>query len=137
MTRIFTFGSNREGRHGAGAALDALHHHGAVYGQAEGLQGSSYAIVTKELRRGKPPVTLEEIRAGVERFMALARRHPELGFEVTALGCGRAGFRVADVAPLFASAPVNVHLPTVFLEVLERRRAAEVAPEAMLHGIEP
>ena len=46
---IFVFGSNTEGRHGAGAALYARQHHGAIYGQARGLQGNSYAIVTKDL----------------------------------------------------------------------------------------
>jgi len=35
---IFVFGSNAEGRHGKGAALDALKYFGAVYGQPDGLQ---------------------------------------------------------------------------------------------------
>lgn len=137
MRWIFVFGSNREGRHGAGAARYALRERGAVYGQAEGLQGTSYAIVTKELRRGRAPVTMADVQAGVERFLAFARRHPELAFEVTPIGCGLAGFRAVDIAPLFAAAPANVHLPEVFLAVLERRRAAAVAPEESLHAIEP
>jgi len=36
--KIFVFGSNLAGRHGAGAALDARRYHGAVYGCGEGLQ---------------------------------------------------------------------------------------------------
>ena len=48
---IFVFGSNREGRHGKGAAKTARDSYGAVYGQAKGLQGNAYAIVTKELRK--------------------------------------------------------------------------------------
>ena len=46
---IFVFGSNLAGRHGKGGALTARVHHGAVYGQGEGLQGRSYAIPTKDL----------------------------------------------------------------------------------------
>ena len=48
MTAIFVFGSNLAGRHGKGAALHARRHHGAVYGQGIGLQGSSYPIPTKD-----------------------------------------------------------------------------------------
>lgn len=47
---IFVFGSNPEGRHGAGAAKTAREKFGAQYGQGEGLQGNSYAIPTKDLR---------------------------------------------------------------------------------------
>ncbi len=72
MTEIFVFGSNREGRHGAGAAKYAVEHHGAVIGQPHGLQGASYAIVTKELRGGKAPVTLDEIELNVGRFIRFA-----------------------------------------------------------------
>lgn len=108
---IFVFGSNRQGRHGAGAALVARSMHGAIYGQAEGRQGSSYAIVTKELRPNYPPVTLAEVKEGVDRFLAYAQDHPELKFHVTEIGCGLAGFHVGQVAPLFAGAPANCILP--------------------------
>ena len=43
MKPVFVFGSNLAGRHGKGAALHARKHHGAIYGQGAGLQGSSYA----------------------------------------------------------------------------------------------
>ena len=43
---VFVFGSNLAGRHGAGAAKFAREHHGAVYGQGVGFEGSSYAIAT-------------------------------------------------------------------------------------------
>lgn len=36
---IFVFGSNPEGRHGAGSARVAVKHFGAIYCQGEGLQG--------------------------------------------------------------------------------------------------
>lgn len=48
---IFVFGSNTQGRHGKGAALLAKNKFGAIYGQAKGLQGQSYAIITKDLTK--------------------------------------------------------------------------------------
>lgn len=112
------FGSNREGRHGMGAALYARRNHGAVYGQAEGLQGDSYGIVTKELRRDRPPVTLAEVKEGVERFLVFAKDHFDMEFFVTAIGCGLAGFDVLDIALLFKGAPDNVILPQSFKQLL-------------------
>lgn len=47
---VLCFGSNPEGRHGAGAARTAVTCFGAKYGKGEGLQGHSYAIPTKDLR---------------------------------------------------------------------------------------
>ena len=49
--QIFVFGSNTQGRHGLGAAKIALQKFGAKYGQAEGIQGQSYAIITKDLTK--------------------------------------------------------------------------------------
>lgn len=108
---IFVFGSNREGRHGAGAALNAVRFHGAQYGQAEGRQGRSYAIVTKELRRNYRAVSLAEVKEGVDRFLAYAENHPDLEFQVTKIGCGLAGFTEEQISPLFAGAPLNCKLP--------------------------
>ena len=48
---VFVFGSNPEGRHGAGAAKAALKF-GAKYGIGRGLQGQTYALVTKNLKEG-------------------------------------------------------------------------------------
>lgn len=47
---IFVFGSNVEGMHNGGAAYYALQHFGAKFGQAEGIQGQSYAIPTDGIR---------------------------------------------------------------------------------------
>lgn len=108
---IFVFGSNRQGRHGGGAAREAREKWGAVYGQAEGLQGSSYAVVTKELRPDHPPVTVREIGDGVSRFISFARSHPTWRFQVVRIGCMIAGFTDTQIAPLFAGAPENCELP--------------------------
>jgi hypothetical protein len=118
---IFVFGSNRTGIHGAGAALEARQNHGAHHGWASGLQGNSYAIVTKELRWFEPSVDIDEIRRGVRKFLKFARKHPEMIFNVTPIGCGLAGFTPEQIAPLFNVAlgiPENVKLPEVFLKVV-------------------
>lgn len=114
MSTIFVFGSNRQGRHGKGAALNALRNWGAIYGQAEGLQGNSYAIITKELRNGRKPVYLPEVEAGVKKFLAFARSNPDESFHLTPIGCGLAGFTPQQIAPLFKGAPPNVSLPIEF-----------------------
>lgn len=114
MKQIFVFGSNRQGRHGAGAALEAKLDWGAKYGQAEGLQGNSYAIVTKELRRHIPPVTLDEVGRGVEKFLRFASDNKHMQFLVTPIGCGLAGFTPTQIAQFFKNAPSNVLLPDIF-----------------------
>jgi hypothetical protein len=71
---IFVFGSNLAGRHGKGAALYARQHHGAIYGQGVGLQGSSYAIPAKDEHLRSLP--LEAIRRHVDDFKRFCRRPP-------------------------------------------------------------
>jgi hypothetical protein len=51
QNEIFVFGSNTEGRHGAGAAKTAMVW-GAEYGKNSGRQGQTYAIITKDLKTG-------------------------------------------------------------------------------------
>jgi hypothetical protein len=111
---VFVFGSNRAGFHSLGAALHARKYCGAIYGQAEGRQGNSYAIITKELRRNYPPVTLEEVKQGVERFLDYAVDNQDVTFIVTPIGTGLAGFSHSQIAPLFEGAPLNCALPEVW-----------------------
>lgn len=109
MSKIFVFGSNLAGIHGAGAARFAVQHHGAIYGQGVGLQGQSYAIPTKDQRIRTLP--LAAIQVHVEAFKTFAALHPELQFQVTRIGCGLAGYHDRDIAPLFKGAPANCELP--------------------------
>jgi hypothetical protein len=120
---VFVFGSNLAGRHGKGAALFAREHRGAVYGQGVGLQGNSYAIPTKDERLRTLPLDL--IRGHVDDFKRFAGEHPELTFQVTAVGCGLAGYRPEQIAPLFADAPANCLLPEEFVQVLKRPQARQ------------
>lgn len=110
----FVFGSNREGRHGIGAAKTALDFFGAVYGRAEGEQGLSYAVPTRYASqpRGKIDCTvpLGALCDSVRALLRFASAHPELWFDVTRIGCGRAGYRESQIRPLFTGAPANIHL---------------------------
>ena len=106
---IFVFGSNLAGRHGKGAALAARLHHGAVYGVGIGRTGQSYAIPTKG--HHLQVLALYVIAGYVRDFILYAEDHPELEFEVTRIGCGLAGYSDSQIAPLFAGAPTNCHLP--------------------------
>ncbi|MGO4449893.1 hypothetical protein AB4Y96_13275 [Phyllobacterium sp. TAF24] len=115
-TSIFVFGSNLAGRHGKGAALFARQKHGAIYGQGTGLQGSSYAIPTKD--RNVKTLPLEAIRPHVERFCRFAREHPDLTFQLTPIGCGLAGYKPSQIAPMFIRLPSNVEIPPEFLPYL-------------------
>jgi hypothetical protein len=106
---IFVFGSNLSGRHGRGTAATAREHHGAVSGKGVGLQGTSYAIPTKDhALRGLP---LDQIAHYVRRFIEFANEHSEMTFQVTRVGCGLAGYSDKQMAPLFVEAPKNCHLP--------------------------
>lgn len=55
---------------------------------------------------------VETIKPYVDEFLEYAQEHPDTRFLVTRIGCGIAGFRDAEIAPLFAKA---VNLPNVAL----------------------
>ena len=111
---IFVFGSNLSGRHGKGAAKIALGW-GARYGQASGIQGKTYGIPTKDasIRR---TLTIEEIKPFVDEFIEWAKYHSENIFYVTEIGCGLAGLKPKEIAPLFKETVNidNIHLPARF-----------------------
>jgi len=111
---IFVFGSNLAGSHGGGAARLAYNRFGAVWGQGVGLQGQSYAIPT--MQGG-----VETIKPYVDEFIRFAKENTHLTFLVTRIGCGIAGFRDEEIAPLFKEALnlENVVLPKEFVECLE------------------
>lgn len=108
---VFVFGSNAHGLHDGGAARDAFQKFGAVWGEGHGHHGQSYAIDTMS---GFSTLTAE-----VDTFLAYARAHPELRFQVTPIGTGIAGYRADQIAPLFADKPENVVLPVEFSAWLE------------------
>ncbi len=108
---IFVFGSNLEGMHGGGAARLAYNKFGAIWGQGVGLQGQSYGIPT--MHGG-----VEDIKPYVDEFIEFAKSHPKMIFLVTRIGCGIAGFRDEEIAPLFKECIEidNVILPRSFVQ---------------------
>ncbi|MDE5788111.1 MAG: hypothetical protein K2H79_06175 [Bacteroidaceae bacterium] len=111
---IFVFGSNLAGAHGGGAALLAYSRFGAVWGQGVGIQGQSYALPT--MQGG-----VETIKPYVDEFIRFAKTRPDLKFYVTQIGCGIAGFKVEEIAPLFQTAigVENIILPQAFVKVIQ------------------
>lgn len=110
MKTIFVFGSNLAGRHGAGSALLARREYSAALGVGSGRTGDAYAIPTKDAALNVLP--LEVIAEHVTRFKSYAAQRPYLQFNVVAIGCGLAGYKFEQVAPLFRLAAPNVRLPS-------------------------
>lgn len=115
--QVFVFGSNSLGYHTGGASRTARKMFGAIWGQAEGLQGQSYAI---PVDFGKGVRKDTEVKAAVDRFIVFAREHAELFFFVTRVGCGIAGYHDEEMAQFFKGALElkNVSLPKSFVDAL-------------------
>ena len=107
--------------HGGGAARLAMNQWGAVWGQGTGLQGQTYAIPTMQGGIGT-------IRPYIDQFIKFAQNDPERTFLVTEIGCGIAGFRPADIAPLFKNAIniPNIWLPQRFWEILQKEEVQDL-----------
>ena len=110
---IFVFGSNLAGQHKGGAAKAAHLKFGAEWGVGVGLTGQAYAIPT--MQGG-----VETIKPYVDEFIEFAKVHTELKFLVTRIGCGIAGFKDEEIAPLFKKAisVCNIFLPKEFYDIL-------------------
>lgn len=115
---IFVFGSNPEGRHGAGAAKIARERFGAIYGQGEGLQGNAYALPTKDLRvtenRGLRSISKEQIVKNISKLYEIARQNPNKQFKVAYRNTDKAslnGYTGLEMIDMFMEAgniPSNV-----------------------------
>lgn len=87
---VFVFGSNLAGRHGMGAARQALKW-GAVYGFGRGMYGQTYALPTKDDNLNV--LSPEGIRAELNRLNGFVRKYPHLVFLLSAVGTGLAGYQ--------------------------------------------
>jgi len=117
---IFVFGSNYAGRHGKGAALLAMKKFGAKSGQGTGFMGNCYGIATKDSKLKVLP--LNRIEWQIHTFLEFANENQHLHFLVTKIGCGLAGYKPKDIAPLFFKydIPSNISLPECFLKYKEK-----------------
>lgn len=116
---VFVFGSNALGLHHGGAARVAVDKFGAVMGQGHGMQGKSYAINSMS---GIPHMMQD-----IKLFCEYAKAHPNKHFLVTPIGCGIAGYRPEEIAPLFKDCKElnNVSLPAAFWKILGFPKAKE------------
>ena len=104
--QVFVFGSNTQGRHSLGAAKTAKDKFGAKYGQAEGFQGQSYAIITKDLtKKEHPSRTPEQIKEQIHKLYEFARQHSGKEFLVAYSKDGKNlnKYSNEEMAEMFAS----------------------------------
>lgn len=125
VDQIFVFGSNTEGRHGKGAALWAKQNAGAIYGQAKGLQGRSYAIVTKDLtKRTHPSVPMGSIIDQIRELYDFARANKQIAFLVAYSGRGANlnGYSNEEMAAMFSIHPIpdNIVFEEQFYELVKQ-----------------
>ena len=108
QNEVFVFGSNLDGIHAGGAARVARMRFGAIMGQGIGIQAMQGGV--------------ETIRPYVDDFIKFAQQHPDLTFYVTRIGCGIAGFKDEEIAPLFDAAfdMPNVILPESFWQMRKK-----------------
>ena len=127
---VLVFGSNPEGRHGRGAALLAFQRWGAVQGQGRGLQGRSYGLVTKNLRKGytepetgityhkagRRSVETIDILSNIVELYNVAEQHSDLRFLIIYkfddASHFLSGYTSSELAKLFLipNIPENVYL---------------------------
>lgn len=107
---IIVFSSSLDGKHNKGVAKFCFQKFGAIYGQAEGLQGQSYAVIAKK-------VNLSFIREQVEKFYNFCKQNENLKFYVTKIGCDT-GCDITDIGLIFMDydIPQNVVLPKEFYD---------------------
>lgn len=134
--QVFVFGSNPEGRHGAGAAAYAKNNFGAIYGQGEGLQGQSYALPTKDLRvktnNSLRSISVEDITSNISKLYAVARQNPAKEFLVTDYsGKNLNGYTGQELANMFVNAgpiPSNVIFHENFNKLLDVNKPSSDMP---------
>jgi hypothetical protein len=111
---IFVFGSNTAGRHGKGAALYAVQHFGAIYGQGYGLQGRAFAVPTKDAHL--KTLFSRQIQNWLRKAYFDMASHEDKVFWFTMIGCGLAGHSPHSIQQAIQLARIhtlpNVKLPS-------------------------
>jgi len=129
--QVFVFGSNPEGRHGAGAARVAADHYGAIMGIGRGHMGQSYGLVTKNLtpnyteepsgityiKAGERSVSKIQMLVNIIHLYLYARKNPQLEFMIAYTPAPNLnGYTPFEMAELFLTVPVPTNI--VFNEEL-------------------
>lgn len=120
---IFVFGSNTEGRHGKGAAKIAKDKFGAEYGNPQGLQGNSWAIITKDLtKKTHPSYPKVLIFLQILQLYLYAEQNKEKTFYIAYSGKGENlnGYTNNELANMFFNKNIKVPQNIVFEEDFSR-----------------
>ena len=125
--QCFVFGSNKQGRHGAGAAHDAVAYFDAKEGVGEGFTGGCYAFPTVEKLFPYTKVTVESLNKSAKKFEKAVEENPDIEFLVTPLGLGHAGFQIQVIAEALKGLinKPNVWLPSVLIAYYELQYSIE------------
>ena len=134
--QVFVFGSNPEGRHGLGTAALAKNKFGAKGGQGRGMQGQSYALVTKNLtpgftepstgityeKAGERSVSKEQIIDNIDALYQTALAEPTKEFLVAyTVDKNLNGYTAQEMADMFSALPIpsNVVFNSEFSKLLK------------------
>jgi hypothetical protein len=115
---VFVFGSNMAGTHQGGAAKTAHLHFGATKGVGRGWAGQSFAIPTMNEHLQQMP--LSQIQHYIDDFKIYTKNHPKMKYFITSVGCGVAGYKVEEIAPMFKGISRNVIFPASFRPFVEK-----------------
>lgn len=118
--QVLIFGSNPEGRHGAGSAKLAMSV-GAIYGKGRGIMGQAYGLITKNLtagyvesetgvtyhKAGERSVSKSQILNNICNLYLYAIDNPDLDFLVVyGSGVNLNGYTPSEMGGLFSSLPI-------------------------------
>lgn len=122
--QIFVFGSNTQGRHGAGSAKVARDKFGAIYGIPEGRQNQAYALVTKDLTKYKhPSISKERIIEQIKILYEYAKEYcfNEYFVAYSGEGTNLNGYTPLEMAEMFGCTeiPDNVVFEEKFYELIK------------------
>lgn len=122
---IIVFGSNTLGKHGKGMAYTCRQKFGAIYGQSKGLQGQSYAIITKDLTKPYKDqlksIELKDIHSQIIDLYKFAAANKDLTIYVTKIGTSLAGYSIEEIAEQFRNhkyIPPNIVFPKEFADII-------------------
>lgn len=118
---MFVFGSNLSGIHGAGAARAAYEKYGADLQIGFGPRGRSFAIPTKDWLIDS--MSLHDIEVFVKQFVKFTYNTRQYNFFVTRVGCGLAGYKDSDIAPMFRNCNINCNFPEEWKQYIELTEA--------------
>ena len=135
--QIFVFGSNPQGIHGAGAAKFAFDNFGAIKGVGRGLQGRSYGLITKNLKKnyyelstnilykktGLKSITKKNIINNIKELYKIARKMKNYDFLIayTTNGINLNGYTNEEMAEFFYLAkpiPKNIIFEESFIKLI-------------------